>query len=53
MRQQAEADMAIAAGRGASQLTPKAPAQRQIKRTGTANGRKVVEYSDGSIEYAD
>ncbi len=26
---------------------------RQVVRTGTANGRKVVQYSDGSIEYAD
>jgi hypothetical protein len=26
---------------------------RTVKRTGTSNGRKVVEYSDGSIEYAD
>lgn len=29
------------------------PTQRQIKRTGTVNGRKVVQYSDGTIEYAD
>jgi hypothetical protein len=27
--------------------------ERQIVRTGTANGRKVVEYDDGSIDYAD
>lgn len=26
---------------------------RQVRRTGTVNGRRVVEYSDGSIEYAD
>lgn len=26
---------------------------RSIKRTGTLNGRKVVEYSDGTTEYAD
>lgn len=26
--------------------------QRSVKRTGTLNGRKVVEYSDGTIEYA-
>jgi hypothetical protein len=25
--------------------------QRTIKRTGTANGKKVVEYTDGTIEY--
>jgi hypothetical protein len=29
-----------------------APA-RTVKRSGTFNGRKVVEYSDGSIEYQD
>lgn len=27
--------------------------KRQVVRTGTANGRKVVQYSDGSLEYAD
>lgn len=27
--------------------------QRTVVRTGTANGRKVVQYSDGSIEYGD
>lgn len=26
---------------------------KQIKRRGTLNGRKVVQYTDGSIEYAD
>ena len=26
---------------------------KTIKRTGTQNGRKVIEYSDGSIEYAN
>lgn len=26
---------------------------RQVTRTGTQNGRKVVQYSDGSVEYAD
>lgn len=31
----------------------KAPAVKQIKRTGMLNGRKVVEYTDGSIENAD
>jgi hypothetical protein len=29
------------------------PKQRAVKRTGTHQGRKVVEYEDGSIEYAD
>lgn len=27
--------------------------QRQIVRTGTSGGRKVIQYSDGSLEYAD
>jgi hypothetical protein len=27
--------------------------QRTVVRTGTQNGRKVVQYSDGSIEYAN
>jgi hypothetical protein len=26
---------------------------KTVKRTGTMNGRKVVEYSDGSVDYAD
>lgn len=29
------------------------PAAKTVVRTGTSNGRKVVEYSDGSIAYAD
>lgn len=32
--------------------TASQPAQRAVKRTGMHNGKKVVEYSDGSIEYA-
>lgn len=31
---------------------PAAPT-KTVKRTGTSNGRKVVEYTDGSVEYAD
>ena len=27
--------------------------QKKIKRTGTYQGRKVVEYEDGSVDYAD
>lgn len=27
--------------------------QRTVRRTGTMNGRRVAEYSDGSISYAD
>lgn len=26
---------------------------RSVKRTGTYNGKKVIEYSDGSVEYAN
>lgn len=38
---------------GSSSTTQPAPAtQRAVKRTGTHNGKKVVEYSDGTIEYA-
>lgn len=29
------------------------PAQRAVVRTGMMNGRKVVQYADGSTEYAD
>lgn len=32
--------------------SPAAPT-KAIKRTGTLNGRKVVEYADGSIDYAN
>lgn len=32
---------------------PTAPTGRTVVRTGTMNGRKVVQYSDGSTEYAD
>ncbi len=29
------------------------PAQRTVTRTGTVNGRRVNQYSDGSVEYAN
>lgn len=29
------------------------PAGRTIVRTGTSNGRKVIQYSDGSVEYGN
>jgi hypothetical protein len=32
---------------------PAAQSGKKVVRTGTSNGKKVVEYSDGSIEYAD
>ena len=28
-------------------------AQKQVARTGMSNGRRVVQYTDGSVEYAD
>jgi hypothetical protein len=31
----------------------KGAAEKQVKRTGTYNGRKVIEYTDGSVDYAD
>lgn len=34
---------------GATRAAP----TRTVVRTGTSNGRKVVQYSDGTIEYAD
>jgi hypothetical protein len=38
---------------GASPPPRNAAPNRTITRTGTMNGRKVIEYSDGSIEYAN
>lgn len=32
---------------------PAKPAAKTVVRTGTQNGRKVIQYSDGSIEYGD
>lgn len=32
---------------------PPANPQRTVVRTGTTNGRKVIQYSDGSVEYAN
>ena len=29
------------------------PAQRTVTRTGVVNGRRVNQYSDGSIDYAN
>ena len=39
-------------GQQATQQPQQRP-QRAVKRTGILNGRKVVEYADGSINYAD
>lgn len=38
---------------GASTQQPQAPNERSVVRTGVFNGRKVVQYSDGSTAYAD
>ena len=35
------------------QAAAAAPTGKTVKRTGTLGGRKVVEYSDGSVAYAD
>jgi hypothetical protein len=37
---------------GAPAQQPQAPA-RTVTRTGVSNGRKVIQYSDGSVEYGD
>jgi hypothetical protein len=51
---------AMAQGGAGSNMTSAAttapqakPAERQVVRTGTLNGRRVVQYSDGATEYAD
>ncbi len=33
--------------------SPAKPQERTVTRTGTLNGRKVVQYSDGTTDYAD
>lgn len=38
---------------GATSQQPSQPQQRAVVRTGTHNGRKVVQYADGSINYED
>ncbi len=35
------------------QVASASPAQRTIVRTGTSNGRRVIQYSDGSVEYGN
>lgn len=52
--QQQYGNVAPAAGQGGAQSggVLSAPA-RTVVRTGTSNGRKVVQYSDGTLEYAD
>jgi hypothetical protein len=52
MRELAIKSLAVQAGAGASNIKS-GSATAAIKRTGTVNGRKVVEYADGRIEYAN
>lgn len=44
---------AATGGAPAPQAPASAAGNRTVTRTGTSNGRKVVQYSDGSIEYAN
>ncbi len=39
--------------RSISNLPPDTGDGREVTRTGTLNGRKVVQYSDGTVEYAE
>lgn len=41
------------AGQPQQQPQAQQPQQRTVSRTGTINGRRVVQYSDGSVDYAD
>lgn len=53
-RRQNVIDPTSPASMSATPPTPPAePAARTIVRTGTKNGRRVVQYSDGTISYAD
>lgn len=54
MREQAERDMEFTAGSAAKIAGQPSPStQKTVKRTGTLNGRKVVEYTDGTTEYVN
>jgi hypothetical protein len=44
---------AATAAQGPGGAPAPAPAAKKIVQTGSLNGRKVVKYSDGSIEYAN
>lgn len=48
-----KASDAIPSSAGAAVKPAAAKPSRTVVRTGTANGRKVVQYDDGSIDYAD
>ena len=45
--------MEEAFGGDQSKSSPAADTQRKVVRTGTSNGRKVVQYDDGTVDYAD
>lgn len=51
--QQALAEEQSQQRRGGQGSATQAGSQRTIVRTGTSNGRKVVQYSDGSVEYGN
>lgn len=42
-----------AIGGGSQPAHPASAPQRQVVRTGTHNGRRVVQFSDGSVQYAE
>lgn len=50
MRKQAAHDVRINAGN--AQIESVTQPKKQVVRTGMQNGRKVVQYADGTIEYA-
>ena len=52
MRKQAAHDVKIAAGNAPIESVYKPPG-KPVARTGTLNGRKVVQYADGTTAYAD
>ena len=41
------------AKKGTAEKAKKIPGGKKVVRTGTYNGRKVVKYDDGSVEYAE
>jgi len=53
MRQQAANDMSVAAGKGSEKVGSVYSGEKKVVRTGKYGGKKVVEYSDGTINYAD
>jgi len=43
----------LRAGRAAPSIDQALGPSKKVVRTGTSNGKKVVQYDDGSVEYAD